>query len=107
MDSVSAFIVGTSPVHPKLYRGLLYSDVFHSMQFHNMSEDKVPHRYFQCGSSLEFYVELMNSCIDDIDTMISKADEMAFTEDIPVLPDDVSVCVDMTNCLQITPYPDY
>ena len=102
MDGVSAFIVGTSPVHPKLY-----SDVFHSMQFHTMSTAKVPQQHFLCGSSIEFYVQPINSCIDDMDTLICNADELAFTEDIPVLPDDVSGFLDTMNCSQILPYPDY
>ena len=102
MEGVSAFIVGTSLVHPKLY-----SDVFYSMQFHIMSGDQQPNHHFRCGSSVEFYVEPINSCIDDIDTLICNVHEMAFTEDIPVLPDDVSGFLDTINCSQIMPYPDY
>ena len=103
MDGVSAFIAGTIPAHPRLY-----SDVFQSRQFHFTSEIiQVPHQHFVCGSSIEFYIQPIKSCIDDIDTLISKPNALAISEDIPVLPDDVSGFVDTINCSQITPYPDY
>ena len=72
-----------------------------------MSPNQELHHHFLCGSSVEFYVEPINSCIDDTDTLISNVHEMAFTEDIPVLPDDVSGFLDTIDCSQITPYPDY
>src|SRR5688572_18615204 len=102
MDGVSAFIVGTISIYPKLY-----SNVFHSMQFHIMSPNQEPYYHFVCGSSMEFYVEPIHLCIEDTDILMCNAGEMAFTEDVPVLPDDVSGFVDTINCSRILPDPHY
>ena len=75
--------------------------------FHIWSPPNVVQHHFQCGSSAEFYIKPMNSCIDDVDFMISNADELAFTDDIPVLPDDIRGYLDNIKCSQIMPYPDY
>ena len=84
MEGVSDFIVGTCKLHPKSC-----NDFFESKQFPLWSSPNVIQHYFQCGSSVEIYIKPIISCIDDVDFMISNPDQLAFTEDIPVLPDEI------------------
>src|SRR6218665_3528749 len=57
-----------------------------------------------CGSSEEFYIRPVNQCIDDVDALLYNVDELAFVEDFPVLPNDVSHVADSTKCFKIEPY---
>src|SRR6218665_2654962 len=104
MEDVSTTIISTCQMDRKMQR-----DVFDSMQFDILSprvSQKCMH-LFHCGSSAEFYIRPLNSCIDDVDAMKFTGNDLAFIEDIPVLPDDYRGLVDTIFCLQIMPYHNY
>ena len=63
-----------------------------------------------CGSGQEFYIRPVNQCIDDMDMLLYQLDRLAFVDDIPVLPNDVSDLADAVECLRIEPcfgYPGF
>src|SRR6218665_489654 len=66
----------------------------------------INHSWF-CGSSAEFYIRPLNSCIDDTDKLYSSVNKMVFTEDIPVLPEHVDCLADTFQCYKIDPHPSY
>src|SRR6218665_131906 len=102
MEGVSDFIAGTCRLHRKSY-----NDIFYSIRFPFLSPPDVPEHRFLCGSSTEFYIEPIQSCIDDVDVMISKANELGCTGDIPVLPDDIRGFFDTITCCQLLANTDY
>ena len=60
-----------------------------------------------CGSAMEFYIRPLNSCITDVDALLFSTEELAFTEDFPVLPQDMSGLSDTIRCYKIEPYLRY
>jgi len=60
-----------------------------------------------CGSTAEIYIQPLNTCIDDIDILVSSADELAFSGDFPTLPSDVSGLPDIVKCYKIESYQRY
>src|SRR6218665_1694030 len=61
----------------------------------------------RCGSSEEFYIRPLNSCIDDLDAMKVIYDALVFSEDSPELPNDVSKLAESIQCYNAEPYPEY
>ena len=57
-----------------------------------------------CGSSAEFYIRPLYTCIDDSDYLQPNADELAFSGNIPVLPNDVGGLADSIQCFKLEPY---
>src|SRR6218665_3363455 len=60
-----------------------------------------------CGSQAEFYIRPLIKCMDDLDFLVAKADELAFSGEFPVLPRDFSGLVDTIECYKIEPYDRY
>ena len=60
-----------------------------------------------CGSSHEFYIRPVNPCIDDIDILAYRVEELAVVEGSPVLTNDVSRLADTVECYKIEPYFKY
>src|SRR6218665_2070804 len=77
---------------------------------HNLlgSKHPVPTYYIVlCGSHAEFYIRPLITCMDDLDFLVAKADELAFSGEFPVLPRDFSGLVDTIECYKIEPYDRY
>ena len=102
-EIASEFIVGTCQLLPKSYDAV--SDRIHIHFAVVNPEPKIYAMY--CGSSAEFYIRPVNTLIDDRDTLLWPANALAFIEDFPVLPNDVSRLYDTIKCLKIEPYRDY
>src|SRR6218665_1507207 len=95
---ISEFIVDTCQTLPKLYDGVL----------DRIKSDNGYGVY--CGSSIEIFIRPFNACVDDVDQLIYFDHELAFEENFPVLPLDVSVLSDMIKCYKIEPdkrYPGF
>src|SRR6218665_2997668 len=96
-DMVSEFIVGTCQLLPKSYTPT-------SSHMHNSTAARSPapkEYYINCGSKTEFYIRPLNTCIDDIDFLVCRADELACYEDFPVLPSDRTGLADTIECYKI------
>src|SRR6188768_3749987 len=57
-----------------------------------------------CGSHAEFYIRPVNSCIGDVDFLVSIPDSLAFSGDFPVLPSDMGGLADTIKCYMIETY---
>jgi len=102
-DLASAFIVSTCQLLPK-------TSSVPSGRMHNLmgSDKPAPTTYaIVCGSAVEFYIRPLNTCIGDSDILTTKADELAFSGDFPVLPSDLSGLSDTIECYKIEPYHEY
>src|SRR6218665_92711 len=104
--SASRFITSTCQLIPRA--SLDYFDHMHSFV---ATRDPAPTEYeILCGSNAEFYIQPLNNCIDDVDSLFARIDELAFSGDFPVLPSDMSGLADIVNCLKIEPddrYPGF
>src|SRR6218665_2532583 len=103
VDLASAFIVFTCQVLPKSF-----STVTDYMR--NIVTSPCPSQEFYeipCGSSAEFYIRPLYTCIDDLDVLYAKVNELALIDDVPVLPSDRSGLVEMIKCYKIEPYEGY
>src|SRR6218665_3558377 len=103
-ESASAFIVSTCQSLPKS------SSVAASDHLRNIIGSTCPaYKIYEirCGSSAEFYIRPLNTCIDDIDYLCVKADELAFSGNIRVLPEDLSGLPDTIICSKIESCPGY
>lgn len=102
MEGVSEFMEGTCQLHRKSFR-----DAFDSKQFsYSTVPDVFGYDFLSC-SSVEFYIEPLHSCIDDVHIMTCSGNRLVFTDDIPVLPYDMRGFLDWLKCFQIMPHPDY
>src|SRR6218665_674197 len=96
-EMASDFITGTCDVIPKSYSPS--SDHMHDLV---ISDDELPKEYtIVCGSRAEFYIRPLNTCIEDIDALLCRADQLAFDGDFPVLPTDISGLADTIHCFEI------
>src|SRR6218665_3192939 len=102
-DVVSEFIVSTCQLLPKSCAA--DPDRLHS-PLPSLSHEPINHSWF-CGSGAELYIRPLNPCIDNIDKLMSSVNMMAFTEDLPVLPDYVNCLADSFECYKIQPYQRY
>src|SRR6218665_2474830 len=93
----SDLIVSTCQTLPKLYS--LVSDRLRT-PIPSVYLEPIDHSWF-CGSSAEFYIRPLNPCIGDTDKLYSSVNKMAFTEDIPVLPDCINYLADTFQCYKI------
>src|SRR5688572_12778102 len=85
-EKASLFIVSTCQLFPKSFSTV--SDSMHDLV---MSRSPAQKQYtISCGSTKEFYILPLNTCIGDIDSLICHTDQLAFIGDFPVLPSDVS-----------------
>src|SRR6218665_3382622 len=92
----SDFITQTCQLISKLYSPS--SDHMHNIDLLEPKEYTIV-----CGSRAEFYIRPLNTCIGDIDYLLSKADHLAFSGDFPVLPSDISGLADAIHCYEIEP----
>src|SRR6218665_1190313 len=101
-ESASAFIVSTCQLIPKSS----FTAVSDHVRDVNASPCPANTTYsILCGSSAEFYIRPLNTCIDDKDYLQSRADQLAFSGNIPVLPSDVSGLADSIMCFKIESCP--
>src|SRR6218665_1572342 len=99
-ELASAFIVSTCELIPKPSPVLV--DHMHNLIPSICYE---PKEYsIECGSSAEFYVRPLITCIDDKDNLIARTDELAFSGEFPVLPNDWSGLAETIRCYKIEPY---
>ena len=77
------------------------------MQFDILYDEETLYHNFICGSSAEFYIRPITTCIDDVDAMTFFTNCLVFRDDIPTLPDDFCGLFDTICCFQMTPYPNY
>ena len=102
-EMASWFIASTCQLLPKSVS--VVSDHMHDLI---MTSRPVPRCIrILCGSAAEFYIRPLNTCISDIDFLISRADELAFSGDFPVLPSDMSGLADTIECYKIESYHRY
>jgi len=86
VELTSAFIVNACQLLPKSS-----STVTDHMQ--NMVKSACPSQGvygISSGSSAEFYIRPLNTCIGDHDDIFARSHEIAFIDDVPVLPRDIS-----------------
>src|SRR6218665_1364952 len=104
LENISSdFIVGTCQILPESCYG-----VPERISIHVADTQRLPVAYsLHCGSSAEFYIRPLHSCIDDTDALDCKVDHLAFAEDVPELPNDVSHLGDKIYCYKIVPYAGY
>ena len=105
-ELASAFIVNTCQVLPKSFP--VPYDHMHNV-LGSSSPAPTPYSGYSisCGSAVEFYIRPLNTCIDDIDYLIARANELVFSGDFPVLPSDMSGLADTIQCYKIEPYDLY
>src|SRR6218665_2006902 len=99
-DMASDFIVSTCQMLPKSFSPV-------SEHMHNLMitiKGSLKEYAIICGSTAEFYIRPLNECIADIDFLISCPDELAYSGDFPVLPNDISGLADTIYCHQIESY---
>src|SRR6218665_3407683 len=102
-DMASDFIVGTCQLLPKSFSDV--SDHLHNVMI--IATPALIQYAINCGSIAEFYIRPLNSCIADIDFLISSAEELAYSGDFPLLPSDMSGLADTIQCYKIEPYQRY
>ncbi len=56
-----------------------------------------------CGSMAEFYIRPLNKCVTDSDFIYSETEELAFCDEVSVLPSDMSGLADTIICHKIEP----
>ena len=104
-EMTSAFITSTCQLIPKSVSKLFVTDHMHGL---SRFSGGVPTSYsIICGSTEELYIFPLNSCIGDVDVLRCEADGLAFSDDFPVLPTDLSGLFDTIRCLQIESYQGY
>src|SRR6218665_3669199 len=102
-EIASEFLVRTCQLLPKSDADGLTDRI----QLGNVSGGK-PLRYtIFCGSSAEFLIRPVQSVVDDNDSLFWESNVLAFTDDIPVLPNDVCRIHDTIICLKLEPYPNF
>src|SRR6218665_427957 len=103
-ESASTFIVSTCQLLPKS-SSTAVSDHSRDLIASTCPENRA--YSICCGSSAEFYIRPLHPCIDDIDYLLPRADELAFSGNSPVLPSDASGLADSIMCLKIESCPWY
>src|SRR6218665_2497512 len=99
-DSVSEFIVRTCLLLPK--SSINVFDSLH-LQVSVPFEDND----FACGSSAEFFIQPIRSCLGDIDFLEIKTHALAFTDKKPEFPYEVRHNAGIIDCFLMEPYLDY
>src|SRR6218665_1293440 len=102
-EMASDFITGTCDVFANWY-----SPSPGSMLDSVLSDDCLQKLYLAvCGSRAEFYIRPINTCIEDVDTLLFIDSDLAFEGAFPVLPSDISFMGDTIHCFEIKPYPGF
>lgn len=102
-EMASVFIASTCLLISKTF--LDYSDHMHNSM---PSKCSGPAEYsVTCDSSAEFYIRPLNTCIDDVDLLIARADELVFSGNLTALPSDMSGLANKIKCYKIEPYDTY
>ena len=102
-EMASAFIASTSQLIPR--SSLVHSDHMHYLV---PSIRTVPTEYtIMCGSAAEFCIRPLIVCINNLDFLCAHTNELAFSEEFPVLPSDLSGLADTIKCYKIEPYDRY
>src|SRR6218665_1962171 len=83
VEMASEIIVSTCQMLPKQFSSV-------SVHLNNILLSETPVYSIMCGSTAEFYIHPMNTCIGDLDILRSCANELAFSGGSPALPSDVS-----------------
>src|SRR6218665_4008335 len=99
-DSVSEFIVHTCRLIPKSNTNIfdsLYLQVALPFEHHGIA----------CGSSAEFFIQPIRSCIGDMDLFTIKTHAFAFTDKKPEFPYEIRHNADIIDCFSMEPYLDY
>src|SRR6218665_3627652 len=99
-DSVSEFIVRTCRLIPKSN-----TNVFDYL--HLQVSIPCEHHRIACGSTAEFFIQPIRSCIGDVDLFDIKAHVIAFTDMKPEFPYEVRHNADIIDCFLMEPYLDY
>src|SRR6218665_1977596 len=99
-DSVSEFIVHTCRLIPKSN-----TNIFDSL--HLQVVLPFAHHGIACGSSAEFFIQPIRSCIGDMDLFTIKTRALAFTDKKPELPYEIHHNADIIDCFSMEPYLDY
>src|SRR6218665_3637585 len=60
-----------------------------------------------CGSTAEFFIRPLNTCIGDIDYFMCSTDRLAFSGEFPVWPNDISGLADTIECYEIKAYDEF
>src|SRR6218665_617335 len=102
-EMASDFIVHTCQLLPRWN-----AHVSDHMQNLVMKDSHPPNKYaIVCGSTAEFFIRPLNTCIADFDYLTCSTDELAFCGDFPVLPEDISGLADTINCYEIESYDEF
>src|SRR6218665_3929570 len=106
-EMASAFITSTCQRFQKAFS--IVTDHMHDII--RYSGEDVPRWYsIRCGSTEEFYIFPLNSCVGDVDELKCGASQLAFRDELPTLPTDLSGLLDTIKCYQIVScrrYPGY
>jgi len=97
---VSEFIVRTCRLIPKSN-----NNVFDSLHLQVIVPSE--HHEVVCGSSAEFLIRPIRSCIGDVDVFEIKTHALAFTDKKPELPYEVRHNADIIDCFLMEPYLNY
>ena len=101
-EVISEFIVCTCQLLPKAYD---FSPDSHLLPV--MSDSPAHMWSIHCGSIAELRIQALNSCVTDFDWLQFFADQLAFTDDVPVMVNDVSSLFDKIECYKIESYYRY
>src|SRR5688572_29190703 len=102
-EKASMFIVSTCQLLSKSLSAV--SDCMHDLVG---SPSPAPKEYsILCGSTEEFYILPLNTCIDDYEALLCNTNQLATTGDFPVLPNDLSGLSDRIMFFKIEPYHRY
>src|SRR6218665_2154463 len=99
-ESVSAFIVGTCRMLQKSYTDLYQYIRFQSIAAREMYE-------IRCGSTAEFYIQPLRSCIGDVDIFTVRPHLLALTDNNSDLTYAARAITDVADCFLMEPYNDY
>src|SRR6218665_1397075 len=102
-EMTSWFISSTCQLIPKSIS--IVSDHMHNL-CQSVRNTSVLYVLF-CGSTVEFYIYPLNPCIGDVDALLCQADQLAFCDNFPVLPTDLSGLMDRIGCHQIESQQKY
>lgn len=102
----SWFITSTCQLIPKTFPPV--SDQMHDLPMApNHAEKEYPQHGIMCGSTAEFYIRPLNSCIGDNDILVCQTNELAYSGDFLVLPSDMSGIGDIVLCYILEPCQRY
>src|SRR5688572_23509009 len=99
-EMASWFITITCQLLPKSFPTL--SDRMHYLTA-SLSPAPIHYSIF-CGSSVEFYIRPLHTCIEDTDFLTVKTEDVAFSGECLILPSDMSGLSDTIKCYKIESY---